>query len=135
MSKTEVSRAGRREWHIVVADDDADWRALMLAAMASAGRSVTAVDDGLQLLAECRRMLDSTDRSLLVLSDLEMPGLSGMEAMAALPELGTRVHVVLITGVSCPEQLARADAVGASAILRKPVSRRALLDAVAGVLS
>jgi CheY-like chemotaxis protein len=130
-----VSNITPNKWHIVVADDDADWRALMLSAVASAGPSVTAVNDGLQLVAECRRMLDSTDRCLLVLSDLEMPGLSGLDAMAALPELGSRVHVVLVTGVSSREELARAGAAGAAVVLHKPVSRRALLDAIAGVLS
>jgi CheY-like chemotaxis protein len=125
----------RRTWHIVVADDDEDWRALIVMAVASTGLRTTVVADGVALLAECQRLVAATDRSVLVLSDLEMPGMSGLDAMTDMPSLGSRVHVVLITGVTARDMLADAAASGAAAVLHKPVSRRALLDAVAELTS
>lgn len=125
----------RQRWHVVVADDDPDWRALSLAAVASTGLGTTAVADGVALLAECERLLSVADRSVLVLSDLEMPGMSGLDAMTYMPSLGVRVHVVLVTGVTSLDVLAGASAAGAAVVLHKPVSRSALLDAVAELTS
>jgi FixJ family two-component response regulator len=62
-----------------------------------------------------------------VISDIHMPGLSGIELKRRLDQSGQTAPVILITGRSEPRLLAEAVASGAICILRKPFDAEALL--------
>jgi FixJ family two-component response regulator len=62
-----------------------------------------------------------------IISDVHMPGISGIDLKRRLDESGETTPVILITGRSEPRLLAEATASGAICVLRKPFDAEALL--------
>jgi DNA-binding NtrC family response regulator len=90
-----------------------------------AGLRVATVADAETALAhpaarECR----------LVLCDLMLPGLSGIELLHKLRAARPNLPVVMITGYGTAENAARALEAGVSGFLPKPFTESELLDAV-----
>ena len=69
-----------------------------------------------------------------VISDIRMPGLSGIEMAARLREQGHSVPMIMITARSAPELERQAHANGAVCLLEKPFTAQALMDCVAQAL-
>lgn len=125
-----ATMTSRHDWYVVVADDDADWRGLMTVALHAAGFNVFEASDGWELVAHCHALLATPGRRVLIISDVEMPGLGGIDALAHLRGYESRIRVALITGVQSQALQDGADAAGAQAVLQKPVSRSALMRMV-----
>jgi len=114
---------------VLLVEDDDDNRELMIEVLESAGYEVLSASsgrDGLRALAE--RSVD------VVVTDVGMPGMGGLEVARAAKEIAPTVPVVLVTGYA-----ERADIIGArgrevDALLVKPVDPDALTAAVAGVM-
>jgi CheY-like chemotaxis protein len=70
-----------------------------------------------------------------VLTDERMPGMSGTELVRALQALRPGIPILLLTGYTDAERVQRARAVGASAVLGKPLAERDLARALARVLA
>lgn len=72
----------------------------------------------------------------MLISDVLMPGMDGFELLTAVRDSDDlrQLPVVLITGMAEEEQVLLEQAVGASAVLSKPVSSWALLDTVQQLL-
>lgn len=73
------------------------------------------------LAADGAEALDLVEREApdLVLMDIGMPGLDGIEATRAIRERNARQHVVIYTGSDEYDDVARADAAGANGFLHK----------------
>jgi CheY-like chemotaxis protein len=87
---------------VLVVDDQTPVRELVAAVLASDGHSVETARDG----ADALRLLDSSKRYDLIVSDLKMPGLDGpslyLELTRRWPD--TRPHLLFISGfVDSPE--------------------------------
>ncbi len=68
----------------------------------------------------------------LVITDLRMPGASGMDVLKCVREtLGLHIPVILLTGAGELEVLARARELGVSDYINKPFSPNALSELVA----
>ena len=78
---------------------------------------------------------DLSDENACVISDVRMPGTSGLELPTLLARSRRHLPVIFITGHDTPETREMAQRVGAAAYFRKPVDDQALLDAVAWALS
>lgn len=65
-----------------------------------------------------------------IVSDVQMPGLSGIDLLAALSELQRPIPVVLITAYFDDKVVARAMTAGAACILAKPFQTERLLDCI-----
>jgi len=61
----------------------------------------------------------------LVISDMHMPGMSGLELLAALRQNRTtqRIGFILITGTPSPEVLRQGQELGLNNLVRKPFTR------------
>jgi FixJ family two-component response regulator len=70
-----------------------------------------------------------------VITDIRMPGLSGIEMTAQLRRSGFEVPVIMITARDDPALEQQARAGGALCILRKPFESEALLDCVERALA
>ncbi len=116
---------------VLVADDDADIRELVVFKLESAGFDVTAVADGQAALDHV--LGDPPD---LVVLDLMMPRLTGLEVCAALrAEPRTeKVPVILLTAKAQESDVTRGFDVGADDYMIKPFSPRELLSRVQAVL-
>ncbi len=62
--------------------------------------------------------------------DMHMPEMGGLELLQKLREGGDSIPVIAITGRNDPALEARAKALGASAVLDKPVSHKILFAAI-----
>lgn len=78
---------------------------------------------------------DLTDENAVVVSDIQMPGASGLDLPGLLARAGRHVPVIFITAHDTPETRDRAQHAGAVAYFRKPVDDQALLDAIAWALT
>jgi signal transduction histidine kinase/CheY-like chemotaxis protein len=112
---------------VVVIEDDRPSLDLITAYLSRAALRVTTAGDGQTGLDAVRRV-----RPAAVLLDIRLPGIDGWAVLRALKsEPGTKDIPVII--VSIIDERAHGTALGAAAYLLKPVSRDALLDALAAV--
>ena len=115
--------------HIV--DDDASFRAAVARLLQSSGYRVALYGSAHHLLGE---LPNNTDIGCILL-DVRMPGLSGLDLQACLAEKGNTLPVIFLTGHGDIPMSVRAIKAGAEDFLSKPVSRKALLDAIQGALA
>jgi signal transduction histidine kinase/CheY-like chemotaxis protein len=113
---------------ILVADDDADVRALLARHLRHVGYQVVEAADGAQVVALAQR-----DRLDLALIDVKMPGMDGIAALRALRADSTtrELPVIMITAspAAAGESLSVIDALGGE-LLFKPVSAEELTEAI-----
>jgi two-component system response regulator FlrC len=117
---------------VLVADDDPDMRRLVATLVRMAGHRVIEASDGAQVLSriESTAWRAACDPIDVIVSDINMPGLSGMDLLAALRCAHMRTPVVLITAFGDDETRAEAHGLGA-AVLDKPFDPEALRAAIA----
>ena len=112
---------------ILVIDDEADFRQIMIRFLSKQGFDVVAASDGkagVSLAAE-------TGPDLIV-CDLNMPGMDGYAVLAALrrdPKVAD-IPLIFLTGQSQPSQVRQGMNLGADDYLTKPVNLDDLLSAV-----
>ena len=114
-----MSSAYPQSDQILVADDSVTIRTMVSSRLERAGYNVvtaTRGDDALRLVQE--------SRPRLVLLDVEMPGLDGVEVARRIraDETLAGISIVLLTSLSEPSEVARGLAAGANAYLTKPFS-------------
>ncbi len=115
--------------HILVAEDQADIRELIVLNLRQAGYGVTAVPDGrAALAAEAAQPAD-----LLVL-DLMMPLLDGLEVCKALRARGRPTPILMLTAKSTELDRVLGLELGADDYLTKPFSMAELLARVKALL-
>jgi PAS domain S-box-containing protein len=106
----------------LVAEDDADVRAVLCGQLVDLGYSVIEAQSG----DEAWELIDSIDHLALVVSDVVMPGLGGRELARRVRDLRPEIHVVLVSGFAMEAGANPADTV----ILSKPWDKRDLAAAI-----
>jgi DNA-binding response OmpR family regulator len=121
---------------ILVAEDNAEMRRLISAALRARGYDVAEAQDGMELLDLIEAAARAGDRSryAAVVSDVRMPWLTGMDVMAVLNVAAWSTPVILITAFGDEETHVEAQQLGAAAILDKPFEMEALGAALVRVL-
>jgi len=115
---------------ILVVDDEELVRDLTVLVLERAGYEVISAASARQALE-----LVETHSIDLVVSDVVMPDLTGVELLAEMRERRPDLPVVLMTGGSPdPERTTNALELGAAGIVFKPYSHAELRDAVAAAL-
>lgn len=116
---------------ILLVDDDADLRAVMEALLTSAGYRVHAASDARQAIL---RFSISSPFDLL-LSDVQMPGLSGLELAQVLTVLQRPLPVLLTSGSSLPLASRQTLTVRGWSFLPKPFAVPQLLTEIEALLA
>ena len=111
---------------ILVAEDDEQMVDLLVRVLGEEGYEVTAVRDGAQALAK----LEQDPGFDLVLTDLRMPGVDGMELLRRAMARQLRQPVILMTAFGSIESAVQAMREGAYHYLAKPVHIEDLLEIV-----
>jgi CheY-like chemotaxis protein len=122
-----VHRKAARAHNILVVEDDADVRRVIVECLDLIGYSVREAPNGTAGLAAL-----AASRPDLLVVDYAMPDMTGAEVISKARELWRDLPVILATGyadMAAVERLA-----GKPAILRKPFDITTLGDAVAGAL-
>ncbi len=114
---------------IAIVDDEDQVRSAL-------GRLLRLADFEVLSFASGQCFIDSLAQRVpgCVLLDLQMAGLSGLQVHALLHASHPLLQVIFITASDDAEVTQRAGDAGASALLRKPFTNRALLDAVHSAL-
>ncbi len=110
---------------VLLVEDDDDNRELMAEVLAGAGYDVVSAasgSDGLRTLSE--RSVD------VVVTDIGMPGMGGLEVARAAKAIAPAVPVVVVTGWAEREDIAQARGREVDAVLIKPIDPDALASAV-----
>jgi putative two-component system response regulator len=114
---------------ILVIDDEDVIRMLVVEILESAGYDVTSAESAEVALS----LLDQAEFDLVV-SDVIMPGLSGLELLEAVRERRASLPVVLVTGAGTYDTLSQALTRGAAGLVTKPFAHSDLQSAVADAL-
>lgn len=114
---------------ILVADDDASFRRVLEYQLKEAGYRVTCASDGASALD-----LFSESSFDAVLTDLEMPRLSGTELLNQIKKQSPDTPVIVITAFATVDSAVDAMRAGAFHYLTKPLNRDALLHTLKNAL-
>ncbi|MBI5500705.1 MAG: response regulator [Deltaproteobacteria bacterium] len=127
--------APERGW-ILLAEDDDELRCLMADALRGGGYAVEEAINGADLLAKVGRSLLGQGRHEIgvVVTDIQMPGFTGLEVLAALHSSAPSVPVIVVTAFSSAETRAEARTYGARDFLEKPLDMEELRRAVAAAM-
>jgi putative two-component system response regulator len=115
---------------ILVIDDEALIRDLIVEILESGGYEVVGVGE----FEEALELLDATEFDGVV-SDIVMPGCSGLDLLDSILRRRPSMPVVLVTGAGTYENLSQALARGAAGLVTKPFTHAGLQAAVADALT
>jgi CheY-like chemotaxis protein/anti-sigma regulatory factor (Ser/Thr protein kinase) len=115
---------------ILVVDDDKTTRYVLQNVLTSAGFSTSVAKDGVEALEALR-----TGRFDLLLLDVWMPRMNGLDLLAKLRAFETRPRVVVMTSDDAPETLLKAVREQAFKYVHKPVESSTLLETVRDALA
>jgi len=108
---------------ILLADDDNDLRELLASVLRMDGYEVVEARDGIELLDHIGSTMvagGSGEPVDLIVSDIRMPGWSGMQILSGVRRTDWAIPVVLITAYGDRDTDEEADRLGAAAVFRKP---------------
>jgi DNA-binding response OmpR family regulator len=115
--------------HVLIIDDEPNLRLVFRTTLESAGYQVAEAADGVTGLSQLRRFAAD-----LVLLDLLMPGMSGMDVLERIRDARNPVPVVIVTAHGSIPDAVAAIKLGAIDFLSKPIKPEALRRVVGDVL-
>ena len=118
-----------RKAHLLLVDDDPNTLASLSRAFRLAGHEATVCDNAARAVELLR-----TESFDLILSDVVMPGHSGIELLEDLKKAGLKTPIVLISGQANIEMAVKATKLGALDFLEKPLSTDKLLLTIENAL-
>ncbi|WP_269714148.1 response regulator transcription factor [Caulobacter sp. NIBR2454] len=115
---------------ISVVDDDDSVRVSTEGLLRSLGYAVRGFDSAEAFLGS-----DAVGASACVVSDVQMPGMSGVDLKTALSAQGIATPVILMTAFPNDATRQKAAAAGVSCFLPKPYQAQALIDCIETALA
>lgn len=106
---------------VIVVDDDAITRGALAQLLQIWGYHTETASDGMEALEKVR-----SSRPMIVISDLRMPRMGGMEFLRALRSGSPDVRCIIITADGSWETAAQARTLGVVDLLEKPVDLQRL---------
>ena len=110
---------------VYVVDDDPSSRSALGRLLKSAGFQV-------KLFASAQEFLDfdPVEPEAVMILDVRMPGLNGLELQKRLMDRGETLPIIFLTGFEDPQARRAALQCGAVAFLQKPVDEKVLFEAI-----
>ena len=135
-SRTETTPA--KPNHILLAEDDKEMRAMLAFGLRKDGYEVTECINGVDLFTHLEPYflpngIGQTDVALII-SDIRMPGITGMEILEGASRKKGFPPMILITAFGDEKTHALADELGVAAMFDKPFDMDDLLAKVRGLL-
>ena len=115
---------------ILIVDDDRTTRHVLQAVLNNAGFAASVANDGVEALAAL-----AAEPFDLLLLDVWMPRMNGLEVLAKLRRRKTKPRVIVMTSDDAPETLLKAVREQAFTCVHKPVEPSALLDTIRQALA
>ncbi len=121
---------------ILVAEDDDAFRLLLMSHLRDAGHHPVELEDGSELEDYLTlSQMKSVTLPDLILTDLRMPGSSGLEVVRRARANGLRCPIVLLTAFPAPEVFEEAEAIGHITVLGKPIELERITECVSDLVS
>ena len=111
---------------VLILDDDESIRASTQRLIRSFGFKAEVIASARDLLKSLR----ATETVGCLLLDVHMPGMDGLELQRRLNKTHPELAIIFMTGCASNEEISRANAAGAVALLLKPVKPEALIHAI-----
>lgn len=137
-SERAVTNGRQSKPWVLVADDDEEMRALVSGALRTDGFSVSEAKDGQELLSMLVEKTAADGSPIapdLVVTDVQMPGATGLRVLSHLRRAHSTVPVILITAFGSVELHAQAKRLGAATVLDKPFDLQSLRSLVRRLVS
>lgn len=118
---------------ILLAEDNYEMRALLALVLLGAGYDVVECPDGWSLLEYITPYIfpsSKHEKVDLIVSDIRMPGITGIEILKGLPQGEGYPPIVLITAFGNENTHHQAEQLGVAAMFDKPFEMNDLLDKV-----
>jgi DNA-binding NtrC family response regulator len=110
--------ANTRSQRVLVIEDDAELRSLLRFALERDGHEVQELPAANELMSSLNDgQIEGVD---VIVTDIRMPGVSGLDLLASLRAVGSRTPVVVMTAFGDAAERSRALRLGAFAFLDKP---------------
>ena len=122
---------------ILLAEDDEEMRGLLALMLRKKGYRVFECNDGVSLLDMLSPYFlpdEEHENFDLIISDIRMPGVTGMEILTGANELDDFPPIILITAFGDKEIHMQADRLGAVALFDKPFDIDEMMKKVAEIL-
>jgi CheY-like chemotaxis protein len=116
---------------VLLAEDDAEMRALVAAQLRDDGYEPIEAQNGVELIRALHRIENAVLPLQLIITDIRMPGFDGLEVLEYLRYAGLRVPVIVMTGFGDARTHAKAKSLDAALVLDKPFDIDDLRAAVA----
>jgi len=128
---------GRKQKRVALAEDDDAMRELLAAALKKSGLDVIECPDGTKLFSvTAGSVLDQIRPGVdLIISDVRMPGYTGLDFLEKVLALHWSLPVIIITAFGDDETHDRARALGAMAVFDKPFEIDDLIRTALDVLT
>jgi len=127
----------RNSFSILLAEDDKEMRSLLALMFKKEGYQVCECTDGLSLLDMLSSFFlpsEEHEHFDLIISDIRMPGVTGMEILTGANELDNFPPIILITAFGDKETHMQAERLGAVALFDKPFDIDEMLKTVRTIL-
>jgi DNA-binding response OmpR family regulator len=125
-------------YRVLVAEDDYEMRKLLAGTLKDSGYDVVECPDGMAMLTHLAAFLlpdeFSQEKIDLIISDVRMPGITGMEVLEGKPRHRAFPPMILITAFGDDQTHAMAAQFGAAAMLDKPFDMDDLLGKMTEIL-
>jgi DNA-binding NtrC family response regulator len=112
-----------KEFNVLVVDDEDEFRDVIIKSLAKRGLHVEGAESGLRAL----EILEHS-RTDVVLLDIKMPGIDGIETLRRIRSLKPLVEVILLTGHASVDSGIEGMKLGAFDYLMKPIELDPLLE-------
>ncbi len=134
MSQPVVNNNRQRPPSVLIAEDDQALRELLSFALHRAGFSVACCNNGLRLLEMLEQGIDDASTAAdLVITDLRMPALTGLEVLEALFDRPNRPPIICMTAFGDAETHRTAIRFGATHTIDKPFDIDEMIELVRAV--
>ena len=120
--------------HILVADDEQNTLLTMQFILEVANYRVVTAMDGQEALSKVLKAREDGDPVDLLITDVQMPGLTGLELMDELNRLEIDMPVLAVSGYGTSELVMKLMDRGCSKCLDKPIDDEELVKCVATLL-
>jgi two-component system, NtrC family, response regulator HydG len=120
--ESEIARSGMRKGRVLIVDDEATARSALGEILGDEGYKVRTASDGFRALATAEEFAPD-----VVITDMKMPGMDGLELLARLRNLDPEIAVVLVTAFGAVGPAVQAMRSGATDYLTKPLNSDELL--------
>ncbi len=116
---------------IAIADDDPDSLELLRLALESPVIAIYQATNGVELV----RLLAENGPFDLVVTDVRMPWMDGLEVLRSARVAEVTTPVLVISGLTRPDLQAKVDRLGNAKLLRKPFGAPELREAIFSLIS